>query len=467
MNFRSFGSIHHILQSLKRSMLAYALMSLAILSLLTQASFAQPKEQPAEDVLTLEQAMQVALKSNYDIRIQRNSTQQTENSRILKYTYLLPSVDATAGINRAYTNDLIESPATFPGSPSGDYITDSRNAQLSLNWTLFDGFRMFRAMELVDTQGDLGQDQLQAQVEELALKVIQSYYTLTVQHTMLQVLQDQEEISRSRYEKAKMRHEIGRAVRRELLSAEVAWQSDLSALEQQSNAVEQARRNLNQVLGRAPEEGTGVVDSLSMPQTEHSEEYFMQKASEKNSTLLSIKKQIELAEQNLGIKKANYWPMLIANGSYGYNWSVSDYDTGSNTERENLTGQVGLSLRWNLFNGLSDHVGVKNARLDQQNAEIQKASWENQLRSLVHKNWLDFQHYSRQMEYDSRAVEAARQNLEISEELFQLGKINDTQFREAQTNYASTQSRRLSTLLNAQISLTMLQQLAGEIRIEE
>jgi len=62
-------------------------------------------------------------------------------------------------------------------------------------------------------------------------------------------------------------------------------------------------------------------------------------------------------------------------------------------------------------------------------------------------------------------VEAARQNLEISEELFQLGRINDTQFREAQTNYASTQSRRLSTLLNAQISLTMLQQLAGEIRI--
>jgi len=467
MNFKSLKHTRHFPQFLIWNRSAYLLVFLAVFTVVSQRSFAQQGIQTDVEVLTLEQAMQEALKSNYDIRIQRNSTQQTENSRILKYTYLLPTVDATAGINRAYTDDLIESPATFPGSPAGDFVTDSRNAQVAVNWTLFDGFRMFRAMELVDTQGDLGQDQLQAQVEELALQVIQSYYTLTVQHTMLQVLQDQESISRSRYDKAQMRHEMGRAVRRELLSAEVAWQSDLSALEQQSNAVEQARRNLNQVLGRSPEEVTGVVDSISMPQTNHSEEYFMENAFEKNSTLLSIKKQIELAEQNLGIQKANYWPMLIASGSYGYNWSVSDYDTGSDSERENLTGQVGLSLRWNLFNGLSDHVSVKNARLDQQNAEIQKASWENQLRSLVHKNWLDFQHYSKQMEYDSRAVEAARQNLEISEELFQLGRINDTQFREAQTNYASTQSRRLSTLLNAQISLTMLQQLAGEIRIQE
>jgi outer membrane protein TolC len=66
---------------------------------------------------------------------------------------------------------------------------------------------------------------------------------------------------------------------------------------------------------------------------------------------------------------------------------------------------------------------------------------------------------------ETHNVLAARENLIIATERFRLGDLSGLEFREAQRNFVSAESRLLNARLQVKLSETNLLQLAGELVI--
>jgi len=96
----------------------------------------------ATEELSLEDAVRISLENNYTIKIARSEAQIDENNLSRGNAGFLPSLDLTGRANNSSQNvsqvfldgRLVEK----DGAKSSLY-----EGSLGLNWTVFDGFRMF------------------------------------------------------------------------------------------------------------------------------------------------------------------------------------------------------------------------------------------------------------------------------------------------------------------------------------
>jgi len=92
----------------------------------------------AQPMMTLDEAIALGLRNSYDIQMSRNQAQMSTNSKGLGLASFLPTVDASGGYRVTNSNQEVDLP-----SSSAESDLDYLNAELSLSWTIFDGFKMF------------------------------------------------------------------------------------------------------------------------------------------------------------------------------------------------------------------------------------------------------------------------------------------------------------------------------------
>ncbi|MBD3419617.1 MAG: hypothetical protein GF398_05805, partial [Chitinivibrionales bacterium] len=185
------------------------------------------------ETLTIDKAVAIALENNYNIRIARNDIEAAQNTRKLKLGGVLPSARAEGGMSRSYTESqsaIIPSQTSTGVLTSGDGPTDTYTAGVSMNWTLFDGFRMFHAYSRIEHQAQLGEQSGRHQIDSSAVAVITAYYNLLAAQSMLDVAREQLTLSRTLLEKAKAKYEFGGTTKRLVLRQQVLVNADSSSV---------------------------------------------------------------------------------------------------------------------------------------------------------------------------------------------------------------------------------------------
>src|SRR6187401_848864 len=112
-----------------------SVFSFVILFFISAISFAQ-------ESLSLNDAIGIALKNNYSILIVRNNVSISTNNNTMGNAGMLPSVTATGTVSET-VNDLNQKYTDSRIVDSKGVVTSNANAGVALDWTLFDGFRMF------------------------------------------------------------------------------------------------------------------------------------------------------------------------------------------------------------------------------------------------------------------------------------------------------------------------------------
>ena len=134
-----------------------------------------------QEVLTLEEAIATALNNNYDIQLAKNDSMVAA----LDYTYrdaiFLPRLNATG--SNVWNRNKQNQEFSTGTKREGKVKTTSLVGSVNLNWTLFDGFKMFatrdKAAELIKLS-ELG---IKNQVINTVAEVINTYYNIVRQKT--------------------------------------------------------------------------------------------------------------------------------------------------------------------------------------------------------------------------------------------------------------------------------------------
>ena len=134
----------------------------------------------AQEVLTLEEAVQLALKNNYDIRLASNDLKIDEAGVGVANAGMLPRLDATFSQNNSIQNTK-QTQSTGAVRELDNAKNNNMTYGVNLGWTVFDGFRMFARYDQLQELQKQGETELKLTIMTRVSDVMAGYYDLVQQ----------------------------------------------------------------------------------------------------------------------------------------------------------------------------------------------------------------------------------------------------------------------------------------------
>lgn len=308
----------------------------------------------AQDLLTVEEAVKIALENNYEIRIAVNDLAIDETSVSIGRAGMLPAVGATATSNNSISNSS-QTRADGNLIELDNARNNSLNYGVGLNWTIFDGFAMFARYDQLQELEKLGEAELQSTILEKVSDVMITYYDLVQQQQQLSALDTTLVISEQRLELAQNRFTIGRASKLEVLNAQVDLNTDKTTMLRQIENYANTKIRLNDILARDPNTDFVVIDEIPVEEQLLLPE-LTRLAQQQNPMLQAQLINQNIARLELKQVRAAQYPVIIANTGYQFNESESSL--GFTTSASSRGWNYGFTARMNIFDGFTQKQNV-------------------------------------------------------------------------------------------------------------
>ena len=413
----------------------------------------------AQEILTIEDAMKIALENNFEIKIAKNNSKISETNVTTGNAGMLPTATASITDNNSVQNS---SQTRQDGTTTSlkNAKNNSLNYGVSLGWTVFDGMKMFAKLDQLKELQKLGDSELKRTVLVKIGQVNSAYYDLVQQQQQLSALDTTIVISKQRLTLAQNRFTIGKASKLEVLNAQVDLNSDQVALLRQKESYKNAKILLNQFLARDPQIDFTVTDLVKVDNKLILAD-LMDLAQKQNPGLESQIINKRIAELQLKQVKADRYP--VVNLTSGYNFADSQSSLGFTSSASSRGLNYGFNATLNIFDGLNQHRNEKVAKLEIENSQI---AIDQQNMILNTQLSTAFQTYLTNLELigleeENEAI--AKQNLDITLDKFRIGTITTLDFRTAQLNYVNAKVRYSNAQYEAKLSEIALKELAGNI----
>lgn len=415
----------------------------------------------SQELLTVEEAVKIALENNYQIRLASNELEIDQTQVSIGNAGMLPTV-GIAGT----TNSSIQNSSQTRADGNLIELDDARNNNINygviLDWTIFDGFRMFARYDQLQEIEKLGEAELQQTILERVSDVMITYYDMVQQQQQLAALDSTLVISEQRLQLAQNRFTIGKSSKLEVLNAQVDMNTDRTEMLRQQEQYRNTMIRLNQILARDPQIEFVVVEDIEVDQ-----DLFLPElealALQQNPTLQAQVINNNIAQLELKQVKAGRYPSLVA--TTGYQFNESESSLGFTTSANSRGWNYGFTARMNIFDGFNQNRNERVARIQIENTELLV---EEQILNLQSQLGMAYQTYQTnisliELERNNEAI--AKENLEITMEKFRIGTIPTIEFRTAQLNYINAIVRRSNAVFQAKLSEINLKEFAGNLML--
>ncbi|WP_396152567.1 TolC family protein [Flavobacterium sp.] len=412
-----------------------------------------------QPILTLEEAVALTLENNFDIRIAKNDLKIDEENVTIGNAGMLPRINGTVTNNNTILNQT-----QTQAIGNEIEIDGARNININygvgVEWTIFDGFRMFARHNQLKELQNLGATELKLSVLSRVSAVYQTYFTLATQQQQLKMIDSIISVSEFRLKTAKNRFTIGKASKLEVLNAEVDLNADQSTKIQLQEQYGVSKVMLNELLVRPLDTDFKVADIISIDNSLLLPD-LLSSAEKQNPQLQLQYINKKIQEYELKQVKANRYPTVSISG--GYNLIRSQSPFGFVTESTGRNFNYGFTASLNLFDGFNQNRNEKVSKIQLENTQLQIERQTQQIQSQVASLYQSYLSNLSLLELEKKNEAIAKQNMEITLEKFKIGSVAPIEFRTAQENYGNAVIRLTTAELLTKQSEISLKELAGSL----
>ena len=411
----------------------------------------------AQDPLTLDDAILLGLKNNFDIRIAKQEYNIAALINKQGTAGRWPSIEIGVNSLNRYGNSPILNPNSMEFGLI-DQEVSTVNPYIELRWLLFDGLAVTMNKQKLDLLENFSYGFSTIVIENTIQAIILGYYFALLEFERLEVLREVKELSGDRYNYEMLRKDLGTSVTFDVLQAKNSFLSDSTNFLLQELNVKNALLRLNLLLGEPPSSQFVLVDSFAVESLNYSLEDMMEKMLSNNRNLTNQYVNQEILRKDVSIAKADVWPTLsMATGAdYTQNWFNFE-PAQANTYLYNFYGNFALSF--NLFNGGNTRRAIKEARINEKIGSLEIAQLTQTLENQL-VNEFELYKIRRQLLVVADVnLESARLNLDIATEKYRNGTINVFNFRDVQLIFLNASANKLNAiydLINSQVELLRL-----------
>ena len=413
----------------------------------------------AQTKMTIENAISIALKNNYDILVAGNEADIAKTNNTLGNAGILP----TAEIIGSGSYELNTVNQTLQNGTQNNYnsvSSTSLNGGAQLSWTLFDGGKMFvRKNKLKEIQL-LGELQFKDQVQYTMYEIIAAFYNIVKQKQQLISINEVINFNKERVKIAEIGFNSGSLLKSDFLSAKIDLNVLLESAINQQFEINASKKSLNILLAKQPDTEFEVEDSIPLIYHPDKNE-LMNKLFISNTEIQSLEKKIDVSRLEIKENKLTYLPTINFTG--GYYFSQNNNSQGTYLKNNSSGPQVGGTLAIPLYSAGENQrkISISKIQLTANENDLQLTKL--QLAADLENNIKNFENQQKLLEIEKENNQLAKENLEISLQRLRLGQATSLEVRLAQTDYVQSSTRLINFQYNLKISESKLKQLVAEL----
>ena len=472
-------------------------------TLLALPAFAQYKDgesrqEEGKVVLTLEDALKIALSENTSVKVADLEIQRQEYARKGSYASLLPQVSASgmysyalkkqkvyfgsdktddegssssgggmAGMIASMMNPImyyIEQLYAGTGVPYVPYVdpnasqegsssssepmemgrTHSVTLGLSAQMPIVN-FQLWESLRLSGDQVELAVEQARESRLGTVASVKQAFYAILFAKEAYNVYNSVYENAVENFRLTEMRYNAAKASELDLTRAKSNVAAAIPNLYNAENSVELALWQLKAVMGVDLDRDIDVAGTLE----EYAGQMFSdivegeQASLEGNTTLRQLAQQAEMMARQIRMQQYAYLPTLSMTFSYSYLTQSDIFNLSQWKWFPSST--IGLSLSIPIFSGGQRYHAIKQTRVQADELDLQRENTERQLRIGIRQSLGTMDTARRTCDASREALVSAQKAYDIAVKSYQLGKstltdLNNTELTLTQSKLAVSQA---------------------------
>lgn len=417
-----------------------------------QAQASQPEQKL---VLTLEQALEIALSENPTIKI---ADQQIEIKRYAKqgtYASLYPQIDATASYQRVIKKQTMS--MDFGGQTQTIKVgsDNSFNGGVTLGMPVVNA-QLWESLKVSALDVELAVEQARSSRIDMVEQVTKAYYGILLAKQSQDLYQSVYDNAVENNDIVKKKFDVGAVSEYDLIRSNVTVQNALPNVIEAEYTVTLALWQLKALLGIDLQREIDVTGSLMDYVYVLDKSYDISQLNlENNSTLKQLDMQEQMLEHAVKITKLANVPSLSVSAAYLYTALGND---GKFFKKEawNPYSYAGLQLNIPIFAGNKRRAATREARLNLANLQLQRENVERQLRVGIVQYLNNMQSSVKKYHASAATVDQAQRGYDIAVKRYDVGRgtlvdIDNSQVALTQAELQRNQS--IYNFLTAKVSL--------------
>jgi outer membrane protein len=415
----------------------------------------------AQEQISLEQVIALALEKNYDVRLAKNTSEAYATDQSYAWAAFAPQVNGTAAIARNNNNQELRFEDATRNN-SGKAVSNNTNASVQLNWTLFDGTKMFATVDRIRYINAQGELLIKDQMVTTIANVINNYYDIVRQKQQLKATQEQMAVSEERVKLAERKLQVGTGGKPELLQAKVDFNAQRTLTIQQESLIIQLKEQLNALVDSQLPIPYDVADTIII-NLDLKQEELASNLEATNYSLRASSMNTDIAKLSLHERKAELFPVLSFNAAYNYSKTdnIKLINPFSALYSQSDGYNYGLTLTVPILNGFNTRRLIKQADLNYTRQQL----FYDQLKTNVNANlrnaYVDYENAKRILLIEEETILLAKENVYIALEGFKRGITTFIELRTAQQSLADAYNRLINARYLAKVAETELLRLNG------
>jgi outer membrane protein TolC len=419
-----------------------------------------------QTVITIEEVVQMAIMKNFDIKVaQATAATQFTDKRFI-YGGFLPTLNLAGSHVQNSNNNSIK---YFPAANRADQTTNNvgstnDNVGLQLNYTIFDGTKMFATRRRLLQLAEWGQANIENQVMNSVAATMTNFYNIVRQQEQLKAINEIMAVSLERVKLAERKLEVGTGAKPELLQAKVDLNSQRTLAVQQEILIQQIKDQMNGQLGFGLPEKFEIADTIPINLNLTLEE-IITGIENSNKTVLAAKKNLEVATTAVREGQAGRLPVVQLTGAYSFANSTNQVATSafSLKQNQNYGYNYGITISVPIINNMNLSRTLAQARVTQSRMQAiydqQKA-----LATVGVRNFFTtYENSKRILEIQEENILLAKENVTIALAGFKRGITTFIELRTAQQSLSDAYNQLIAARYNAKAAEIELLRLKGDL----
>lgn len=382
--------------------------------------------------LTLEEAIDIALKNSLDVQILKNNVEIANTNNHIGVAGGLPVVTGGLTDNESVTN-------VNQKQYNGDVIR--RNAavgnNLSANVTgsilLYNGSRVIATKNRLEQLESQSEQYLNAQVQNTLAAVMTSYYDIVRQQAYVKTINQSIEVAQKRLDIVKTQQNVGMANNADLYQSQLDLNSLIQNRESQLLIVQQAKTDLLTLLSLRPDSLIFVEDTIVVDRNVTLADVLNN--IERNAEIMAANDEIKINEFIVKETAAQRYPTIRATA--GYNFTRNQTSAGNILLNQSRGPVAGLTLSVPIYNGSIFKRQQKVAEINVKNATLQKDILIRDFTGGAVKSFQAYQATLLQIDSQQKNVELAQKLLDLALLRYQYRQATILEVRQAQESFES------------------------------
>jgi outer membrane protein TolC len=421
--WRDFSSFSNAVQHLRSRLLSLTcLMILLSLSFIGNNTFSQ--------TLTLQDAINIALKNSLDLQLLKNNSEITKINNNIGVAGGLPVVTGAVSDNEQVTN-VNQTLNTGTVIKRKAAVGNNMSANIIAGMLLYNGSRVMAAKSRLEQLESQSEKYLNAQVQNIMASVMTAYYDVIRQQAYVKTIDQSIAVAQKRLDIVKTQQNVGMANNADLFQSQLDLNELLQTKQSQSLIIDQAKTDLLLLLSLKPDSVIAITDTIIVDKTIVLGNILSDIG--KNAEIMAADDQVKINQFIAKETGALRYPTLRANA--GYNFIRNKISAGNVLLNQNYGPSAGLTLGIPIYNGTIYKRQQRVAAINIKNASLQKDILLRDYTAGAVRTYQSYTSTLQQLATQQKNVELAQKLLDLVLLRFQLRQATIVEVRQAQQSF--------------------------------